>query len=275
MTTPDPEHSTVKRAIITGCSTGIGRATALELTMRGFEVTATARRPETLADLEVAHRLTLDVDSDDSVAAAAAATGSVDVLVNNAGYGLDGAVESVPLEDVRRMFETNFFGAVRTIKAFLPAMREQGSGVIVNISSVAGIAAGPLAGFYAASKFALEAMSEALHLEVGHFGVRVVVIEPGSIATNFGANLVDYRDEPGPYQPLASQWRVANERLGGDGPPPGPELVAAAIADAIESTDTPLRVPVGEDAALVAAARQGSTYEQFEAAMRAVLGIDW
>jgi NAD(P)-dependent dehydrogenase (short-subunit alcohol dehydrogenase family) len=265
----------VTTAIITGCSSGIGRATAQELTRRGFEVTATARRPETLVDLDVARTLALDVDSDESVAAVAAELGTVDVLVNNAGYGLDGAVETVPLADVRKMFETNFFGAARMIKAFLPGMREQGSGAIVSLSSVAGIAAGPLAGFYSASKFALEAMCEALKLEVGHFGVRVVLIEPGSIATNFGANLVDYREEPGPYLPLAEQWQIASEKLSGGADPPGPELVATAIADALEQANPPLRVPVGQDAELVAATRQGMSYEQFEATMRQALGVDW
>jgi NAD(P)-dependent dehydrogenase (short-subunit alcohol dehydrogenase family) len=265
----------MKSVIITGCSTGIGRATAVELTRRGYEVTATARRPEQLADLEVPHRLALDVDSDESVAAAAAQVGSVDVLINNAGFGLDGAVEAVPLEDVRKLFETNYFGPVRMIKAFLPAMRERGSGAIVNISSVAGIAAGPLAGYYSASKFALEALSESLHLEVGHFGVRVIVIEPGSIATSFGSNLVDYRDQPGPYQPLAELWEKAAATLSGQGTAPGPELVASAIADALESETSPLRIPVGQDAELVAAAREGSSYEQFEAAMRAALQVDW
>jgi NAD(P)-dependent dehydrogenase (short-subunit alcohol dehydrogenase family) len=265
----------MKTAIITGCSSGIGRATAEELSRRGYEVTATARRPEQLADLDVARKLALDVDRDASVAAVAAEVGTVDVLVNNAGYGLDGAVETVPLDEVRKMFETNFFGAARMIKALVPGMREQGSGAIVNLSSVAGIAAGPLAGFYAASKFALEAMCEALHLEVGHFGVRVVLIEPGSIATNFGSNLIDYREEPGPYLPLAELWSTAQEKLSGGGDPPGPELVASAIANVLELEKPPLRVPVGTDAELVAATRQGMDYEQFEATMRQALGVDW
>ena len=117
-----------KSAIVTGCSTGIGRATAVELSKRGYEVTATARRPEQLAALDVARTVALDVDDDASVAAAVANVGPVDVLVNNAGFGIDGAVETVPLTEVRRMFETNFFGAARMIQAFLPSMRERGEG---------------------------------------------------------------------------------------------------------------------------------------------------
>jgi short-subunit dehydrogenase len=266
---------TAQRAIVTGCSTGIGRATAIELTARGYEVIATARRPETLSDLKVAQTLVLDVDSDQEVAAACDRIGPVDVLVNNAGFGVEGPVESVPLADVRRMFETNFFGAARMIQAFVPAMRARGSGAVVNVASAAGIAAAPLGGYYAASKFALEALSEALHLEVGHFGVRVLVIEPGAIETNFGANVVDYRDQRGPYEPLARQWEGAMETLGGGQPAPGPELVAAVIGDALQSESYRLRWPVGSDAELVASARQGLSYDDFEAAMRQVLGVDW
>jgi NAD(P)-dependent dehydrogenase (short-subunit alcohol dehydrogenase family) len=264
-----------KRVLVTGCSSGIGRATATELSARGYEVVASARRLETLDELKVAHTLELDVDSDASVAAAVASVGPIDVLVNNAGFGVEGAIETVPLAEVRRMFETNFFGAARMIQAFVPAMRAQGEGVVVNVTSTAGIAAPPLGGYYAASKFALEALSEALHLEVGHFGVRVIVIEPGVIETRFGANVIDHRREPGAYEDLASLWEGAQAKLTGDGEVPGPELVAAVIADALDSDRRQLRWPVGSDAEMVAAARQGTNYDDFEAAMRQVLELDW
>jgi NAD(P)-dependent dehydrogenase (short-subunit alcohol dehydrogenase family) len=265
----------MRTAIVTGCSTGIGRATAVELTARGYEVVATARRLESLTDLEVAHKLALDVDHDDSVAAAVAAAGPIDVLVNNAGYGVDGAIETTPLDDVRRMFETNFFGAARMIQAFLPQMRERGSGAVVNVTSLSGVVVSPLGGYYSASKWALEALSEALHFEAAHFGIRVVVVEPGSIETRFGANLVDHRVGPGPYAPLAEQWESAQATLLGGAASPGPEVVATAIADALESDEPRLRVPVGDDAELVTAVRQGKTFEEFEATMRAALKIDW
>lgn len=264
-----------KTAIVTGCSSGIGMATALELTSRGYDVWATARRPESIADLAVAHTLTLDVDSDASVAAARDTVGPVDALVNNAGFGIEGPVEEVPLADARRAFETNFFGAARMIQAFLPAMRERGSGTIVNVSSVAGITGAPLAGFYSATKFALEALSESLHLEVAHYGVRVLVVEPGSIATRFGENMIDLRGREGPYAELAKLWEGAIGVLGGEGPAPGPELVATKICDALEGEGGSLRLPVGADAELVAASRQGVSYDDFEAAMRGVLQIDW
>jgi NAD(P)-dependent dehydrogenase (short-subunit alcohol dehydrogenase family) len=238
-------------------------------------VVATARRRETLTDLKVAQTLELDVDSDESVASARAAAGPVDVLVNNAGFGVEGPVESVPLDEVRRMFETNFFGAARMIQAFVPGMRERGRGTVVNVTSLAGVAAPPLGGYYAATKFALEALSESLHLEAGHFGVRVLVIEPGVFETNFGVNVLDHRDEPGPYQSLGQLWRDAQAKLGAGEQPPGPELVAAVIADALESDTRRLRWPVGNDAELVSAARQSMNYDDFETAMRDVLQLDW
>jgi short-subunit dehydrogenase len=266
---------TSPRALITGCSTGIGRATAVELAARGYDVIATARKPETLDDLKVAQTLALDVDDDGSIAAALNAAGPIDVLVNNAGFGVEGAIESVPLDEVKRMFETNVFGAARMIQAVVPAMRERGSGSVVNVTSTAGIASPPLGGYYAASKFALEAISEALHIEAGHFGVRVLVIEPGVIETNFGTNVLDHRGEPGPYQELGAIWQQAQGKLGAGEDPPGPELVATVIADALESDVKKLRWPVGNDAEMIAAARQGMSYDEFEAAMRQVLAIDW
>jgi NAD(P)-dependent dehydrogenase (short-subunit alcohol dehydrogenase family) len=264
-----------RRALITGCSTGVGRATAVELAKRGYDVVATARRLETIADLDVSRRVALDVDRDESVAAAAAAAGPIDILVNNAGFGVDGAVESVPLGEVRKMFETNFFGVARMLQAFVPGMRRRGHGVVVNLSSAVGIAAPPLSGYYAASKYALEALSEALHIEVGHFGIKVLVIEPGRIESNFGANLIDHRDEPGPYLELGERWQEAIVKLRSGGDVPGPELVAQTIADAIESDEHRLRWPVGVDAEMISAARNPLTYDDFEAMMRAHLGIDW
>ncbi len=266
---------TSKRALITGCSTGIGRATAVELHARGYEVIATARRPETIGDLEVAGTMALDVDSDESVAHAVAEAGPIDVLVNNAGFGVEGSIETVPLDEVRRMFETNVFGSARMIQAVLPGMRERGAGTIVNVTSTAAIAAPPLGGYYAATKFAMTAVSEALKLEVGHFGIRVFAIEPGVIETSFGSNALDHRAEPGPYEELGTLWTKAAEILGGGEAAPGPELVAAAIAAALESDGSQLRWPVGADAELVAAARNGTDYDEFVAGMRAVLNLDW
>ena len=262
------------RVLITGCSTGIGRATAIELTGRGHHVTATARRLETLDDLDVAATATLDVDSDESVAAAVAAAGDVDALVNNAGFEVQGPIERAALSDVRDMFETNVFGLARMVQAVAPQMRERGGGTIVNLSSIAGIVAPPLGGYYAASKYAVEAISEAMHLELRHFGVRTVSIEPGPFATNFRANIRSSGVDMAPWDELRDQWDGSTDQLAG-GTPPGPEAVAVAIADAIEADDPPLRIPVGDAAEMIVALRATSDDATFEAAMRETLGLTW
>jgi NADP-dependent 3-hydroxy acid dehydrogenase YdfG len=147
------------RILITGCSTGIGRASAVELTKRGHEVVATARRPDSIADLDVAATLTLDVDDQSSVDAAVAAAGKIDALVNNAGYEISGPGELVPIDEVKAMFETNVFGTLRMMQAVIPQLRERGSGVIVNLSSVAGRVSQPYGHFYSATKHAVEALT--------------------------------------------------------------------------------------------------------------------
>lgn len=264
------------RVLITGCSTGIGRATAVELTKRDHDVIATARRLETLEDLDVAERLALDVDSDDSVRSAVERAGRIDALVNNAGFGLVGPVETVPLAPVRAMFETNVFGAWRMMQAVLPQMRSRGSGVVVNVTSLAGRVASPLNGAYSASKYALEAVTEALHYEAGHFGIRVVAIEPGQFTTRFAERELRVGLDA-PYDELDRQWQVAQEKLPGhDGAgAPGPEAVALAIADAIERDDTPRRLPVGADAETIVSTRTSMDDARFEATMRAALELDW
>jgi NAD(P)-dependent dehydrogenase (short-subunit alcohol dehydrogenase family) len=265
----------MSRVLVTGCSSGIGRATAVELTKRGFDVVATARRLETIDDLDVAATVTLDVDSDESVAAAVAAAGQIDVLVNNAGFGVVGPVERVPLAEVRRMFETNVFGVIRMVQAVLPQMRARGAGTIVNVTSLAGRVAPPLDGFYSATKFGVEGLSEALHYEVGHFGIRIVLIEPGVIETRFGDNVRRFGLEAGPYDELAGQWDAARTRLPGADNAPGPELVAESIADAVEAKEHRLRHPVGADAELVTSVRAQLDDATFEATMRETLGLTW
>ena len=227
----------VKRALITGCSTGIGRATAVELTRRGYEVVATARRRDDLGDLDVARRLALDVTSDRSVDDAVAAAGDIDVLVNNAGISVGGPIEKVPLDRAKAMFETNVWGAARMIQALAPGMRARNRGAIVNVTSAAGRAVGPLNGYYSASKWALEALSEAIDLEFAHWGIKVIVVEPGQIATPMFQKEEIYGSDAPPYDELARICGGASSRLSA-GNPPGPEVVAAAIADALERDDS-------------------------------------
>lgn len=271
------------RTLITGCSTGIGRATAIELARRGHEVVATARRPDTIADLaavdNVVAALHLDVTDEASVAASTTAAGEIDVVVNNAGWEVAGPVELVPLDEVRRMFETNYFGVIRMVQAFTPRMRLRGHGMFVNVSSVAGRVAGPFNGFYAGSKHAIEALSDSMHYELGHFGIRTVVIEPGGIDTSFQANIVHSGDHTPPYDELRAQWDASADVLRGGGDRPGPQLVADAIADAIDAVAAgspgPRRIPVGTDATLAINAVRSMDDEQFETSMRSLLGIDW
>jgi NAD(P)-dependent dehydrogenase (short-subunit alcohol dehydrogenase family) len=262
------------RALITGCSTGFGRATAVELKKRGYEVVATARRPETIADIDADAHLALDVTDDASVQKAVAAAGTIDVLVNNAGVGTGGPIELVPMAEVRRVFETNAFGPFRMMQAVLPQMRARGAGTIVNVSSVSGRVSAPLSGIYAASKFALEAMSEALHIEGGHFGIRTIVIEPGFFKTNISESHHDFGVDAPPYDELAEiMGRLTNEL--GRAEAPGPEVVASAIADALESPGSAWRVPVGTDAEMIIGARASLDDAAFEKAMRDVLNADW
>jgi NAD(P)-dependent dehydrogenase (short-subunit alcohol dehydrogenase family) len=243
-----------KAVLITGCSTGIGRATAEHLAGRGMTVYATARRPESIADLEEAgcRTLALDVTDEESMRAAVAAVeeaeGAVGALVNNAGYSQSGAVETVPLDDVRRQFETNVFGLLRMCQLVLPGMRRRRHGRIVNVSSMGGKLTFPGGGIYHATKHAVEAISDAMRFEVAGFGVHVSVIEPGLIKTNFAETAVgSVSQEEGPYAEFNSAVSAATAgaydgpfgRLGG-----GPETVARAIEKAITSRRPRTRYPV-------------------------------
>ena len=262
------------RVLITGCSSGIGRATAVECTKRGHDVVATARRPETLDDLDVVARLRLDVDDDASVRDAVAAAGAVDVLVNNAGWEVSSPVECAPIDEVRAMFETNYFGALRMVQAVVPGMRARGGGVVVNVSSLAGRVSGPFTGLYASTKYALEAMSESMHYELAHFGVRTALVEPGVIDTNFSGAVRHHGKDTPPYDELNRQWDGALDRLR-SGDAPGGEVVATAIADVIENEGAPFRTAVGDDAALVIATRRSMDDAEFESTMRETLGLTW
>jgi NAD(P)-dependent dehydrogenase (short-subunit alcohol dehydrogenase family) len=260
------------RILVTGAGSGVGRATAALLSVRGHEVIATARDLGALEDLDVSARLRLDVTDAQSVSAVRAELGAVDGLVNNAAIAFDGPIENVPVAEVELMFATNVLGPVRLIQAFVPAMRERGSGVVVNVSSVAGHVAQPLGGYYAATKHAIEAISEALYFELAHFGVRVVIIEPGFIAPG----MKEHSTSGGlpVYDELEAQLeKIASATQGG--PRPGPEIVAEAIADAIDSPGGPLRRRVGTDANLTLAARSSLNDDEFEAAMRQIVGLTW
>ena len=261
------------RVLVTGAARSIGRATAEVLTERGHQVVATARDVSLFRDLDVDQVLALDVGDDDSVSAAVAHAGELDAVVNNAGLTGQGPLEAFPLEDFAHVLNVNTIGPLRMAQAVIPQWRERGSGVLVNISSVQGRIGTPLEGVYAASKHALEALSETLHFELGHFGIRVVIIEPGYIAPGM-KHSGDHRG-PEVYAELQAQWSGNDAKLTGPAGRPGPELVGHAVADAIENPSSPLRVEVGDDAAMVLELRRTLTDREFEATMRQALDLTW
>lgn len=259
------------RILVTGAARGIGMATARVLANRGHWVVATDISAISGSEGIRAH--VLDVTSDDSVARCLEEVGPLDAIVNNAGIFGSGPVEGFPLDRFRQMFETNTLGALRLIQAVLPAWRKRGSGVIVNVSSVSGRLSSPLEAAYCASKHALEALTESLHFEVRHFGIRSVLIEPGAIAT--GTHASELHKGPADYAGLWEQWSGAHTKMTGPSGRPGPEVVALAIASAIEDPATPFRVPVGQDAEMILGLRRSLDDQALEDAMRNTLGLTW
>jgi NAD(P)-dependent dehydrogenase (short-subunit alcohol dehydrogenase family) len=265
------------RILITGAGRAIGAATATALVDAGHDVVATARDVSLLDQLEVADRLadrlTLDVTDADSIRAALERAGDLDAIVNNAAVSGKGPLENYPMDRLRDMFETNTFGPLRLLQFVLPAWRARGSGVLINVSSLQGRVATPLEGAYSASKSALESLSETLHYEVGHFGIRVVIIEPGYIGP--GMKEVEALPSDEVYRELWRQWEGTDVKVTGPAGRPGPELVADAIRMAIEDPTTPLRVPVGQDAMAILGMRAELDDATFEATMREALGLTW
>jgi NAD(P)-dependent dehydrogenase (short-subunit alcohol dehydrogenase family) len=241
--------------LVTGASSGIGRATAVEFARRGYQVYAAARREQVLAGLAGGERnirpVGLDVTDGDSVQRAwakiEAETGGagVDVLVNNAGFALTGPVEVLPDEAVRRQFDTNVFGVLNVTRAVLPAMRARGSGRIINVSSLVGRVSFGLMGVYGATKYAVEALSDALRLELRGFGITVVLIEPGFVATSLGS-AADAEPGRGPvppaYQEMAETGTRYLARQLANGIPAS--QVAATIANAAQSRNPRTRYVV-------------------------------
>lgn len=244
------------RWLISGCSTGIGREIARAALDAGHHVMVTARRVDDVGDLVEAYPATaravsLDVTDSAQVAAAVRATddafGGVDVLVNNAGYGYLSAVEEGEDAEIRRLFDTNYFGAVDLIRAVLPGMRARGSGHVVNISSMTGLVANPPNAFYSSTKFALEALTEALAKEVGPLGIKVTAIEPGGFRTDWAKRSMHesatpieaYADDVGVRKDLIRQFA---DQLPGD-----PRKVGAAVVMVTGLDDPPLRLLLGGD----------------------------
>ena len=245
--------------LVTGASRGIGRALAVEMAGRGHKVYGTGRNwPDTEPDLPF-HALSMDVNDEKSVTAETGRVlgleGHIDVLVNNAGVSLSGPVEETPRELARRVFETNYFGTVRTIQAVLPAMRKQGSGTIVNVASAAGKIGIPFQAHYAASKFAVEGLTEALCHELLPLGIRVLLIEPGDVKTTIWKRSDHVIPEGSPYAHSLERFHEVKKNEMGETTDP-PEKVARDIADIIESDTGKLRHPVARMSGLFLLARK-------------------
>ena len=273
--------------VITGCSSGFGLLTAVEFARKGDHVFATMRNTAKAGELEKARDaenlpidiLQLDLLDAGSITKAVAETekaGPLDVLVNNAGMELRSPIEIADEDEVRAQFETNVFGTLRVTRAVLPKMRERRAGTIVNLSSIGGVVSVPYGGYYAASKHALEAISEAMHYELHSFGVRVIVIEPGGFPTDFSSNVAVAKafTPDSPYFGLNERFDAKlRQMMVPGGVAQDPADVARAIYDAVHDATPKLRYLVGADAQMIAGVRKQLDFEGFENAMRNAM--DW
>jgi NADP-dependent 3-hydroxy acid dehydrogenase YdfG len=263
-----------KTILITGASSGIGKATAIHFQREGWNVVATMRTPEKeteLTQLENVHLEKLDVLDLESIHLAIEngikKFGKIDALINNAGYGAYGPLESFPRENVLQQFNTNVIGLLDVTRAIIPHFREQESGVIVNISSIGGQITYPLGSLYHGTKFAIEGISESLHYEMSAIGVKVKMVEPGMIATDFGGRSFDFQAGDIPeYQPvigaLMNQWQNPTNK------PSPASMVAEVIYTAVTDDTTQLRYRAGEDANSILDHRKKMSDDEFIAMMK-------
>jgi NAD(P)-dependent dehydrogenase (short-subunit alcohol dehydrogenase family) len=240
-------------ALVTGASSGMGKAIAKALLASGRQVFAAARSVERMQDLAALGAVPVGLDLADpaSIDAAADRVGSVQILINNAGFGLYGAVEDLPIAEARRQFEVNLFGPARLTQLLLPGMRAAGRGWIVNISSMGGRIYTPLGAWYHASKHAIEGWSDCLRIELAPFGIHVVVVEPGIIGTGFGDVLIEpmlQRSAGGAYASLAEAVAAATRATYARGKASDPQVVADAVLRAVGSNRPRTRYAVGKHA---------------------------
>jgi len=265
-----------KVAVVTGSSSGIGFDTSLLLAKNGFRTFATVRNLDKANALRIIsdkgelpiHVVELDVSSDKSVNVAINKINDeskrIDVLVNNAGYSLIGALEDLSMDEIKAQFETNLFGTIRVMKAVLPIMRKQKGGTIVNVSSMAGRVGFPLFPVYSGTKFALEGVTESIRLETDTLGIKIVLVEPGTIRNNFASNAIigQKAAEPSsPYASLMETLQKATARFIDQGTPP--EEVAKVILKAVTIDNPDLRYLVGNDAIQMIEARKGMSDQEF------------
>ena len=258
--------------LITGCSTGLGRSIAQEVLKSGYSAVITSRNVKDIQDIahaypDTALALSLDVldrsQIDDVTKQAEAKFNSIDVLINNAGYGFRGAVEEASEQEMRKIFDTNFFGTVSMIQAVLPGMRKNKSGTIMNLSSIGG-RFGPVgSGYYSATKFAIEGLSDSLRKEVGSLGIRIVVVEPGAFRTDFGGRslntsekiIADYEPTVGPRRTEPSNGKQPGE----------PKKAAQVLIKTFEQASVPFRLLLGTDAVKIIRDELNAQYKELEA----------
>lgn len=271
---PKTKTTELKTVLITGASSGFGKATAELLAEKGYRVFGTSRQGGIGADgIEM---LPLDVRDSASVQACVEAvlakTGRIDILINNAGYELSGALEETAVEEAKAQFETNFFGVLRMTNAVLPVMREQREGRIINIGSLAGLVAVPFHGMYSASKYALEGYSEALRQEVKPFNIHVSLIEPGFSSTNLARAAMQSKQLIKEYAPMRERiFPVFKESISSGQPP---EAVARIILSAIKKESPRLRYRVGSDSVWLPRLKMAAGEAQFEAGVRRKFHLD-
>jgi NAD(P)-dependent dehydrogenase (short-subunit alcohol dehydrogenase family) len=240
-----------KVVLVTGASTGIGKCCADHLVSRGYRVFGTSRRPpaSTAPSSASVEMIAMDVDDDRSVTTGVQSVvekaGRLDAVINNAGWGLMGAIEDTAIDEARAQLETNFFGVLRVCRAVLPILRQQGGGHIINISSLGGIVGLPFSGLYSASKFALEGFSEALRLETWRFGIRVVLVEPGDFRSNFTAarRMTKASAINDAYRQALDRAHAAQEKEERNGPTPEP--IARLVEKILRSNNPRLRYTAG------------------------------
>ena len=277
--------NTSKVALVTGASSGIGADTAIRLTNAGYTVYGAARRVNRMRDLEQhgVHVIALDVTDEDSLRSAVdtiiRTSGRIDVLVNNAGYGSYGAIEDVPLDEARKQLDVNVFGLARLIQLVLPHTRAQRSGTIINISSMGGKLVTPLGGWYHASKYAVEALSDALRIETSRFGIHTVVVEPGSIRTEWGTIAAEALRETssatgaysGPAEGVAATLAASSQPAARN--TSGPDVIGKAIVKIAQARRPRTRYRVGFGAGPVMFLRWLLPDRSFDRIIRSAFGI--
>jgi NAD(P)-dependent dehydrogenase (short-subunit alcohol dehydrogenase family) len=278
-----PNNQQLSVAVVTGSSSGIGLAASLALAKNGYLTYATMRNLakqdsiQSVAEKEhlPVRTVQLDVTDENSVKNAIQSilseSGRIDLLVNNAGYGMTGAFEDIGMDEIKSLYETNVFGVIRVTQAVLPIMRKQGSGRIINISSGAGRIGYPGGSAYVSSKFALEGLSESMAFEVEQFGIKTVLVEPGFIRTNFAENIVTAKkaqDPNSPYSQMMMQMKSSSHRRRMIENAPDADLVASVIVEAATAKEPNLRYLAGKDVQQMVAAKKSMSDEEFQNMIR-------